>query len=292
MDLLKKIKWKRGMEITPSTFEETDRYWETANHNIRKLATLRSFGLTPWTSKNICVTFSDGQVNVKVIQMEVVTHSGVLMRIADSSISIKEPHDKGSECYIVVSSDHEIEQQINNTTYLIPGYTYDFRTLGEIKDCEIPFAKLIREHDVWRIQELYIPPCTTINADPELIHFVDGLTARINSVCQLLEKMIDPNISLLLKILKARLLDLDMSTPPLELYKLLSDMVLSISEVNIGGRGLPKFEKTTTFNPNDILKCLQPMIQYIEVYENVLKTTPTPEPEKKVEQPVDDYIEL
>lgn len=292
MELLKKIKWKRGMEITPSTFEDSDRYWETADIHIRRLAVLRSFGLTPWTSKNVCVTLSDGQVNVDVVQLEAVSRSGVLMRIADSKVAVKEPRDKGSECYLVVIADREVEKQIDSTTYIVPAYTYEFRTLGEIGDDAVSIAKLKNEHNVWHIQELYIPPCTTLNADPELMRIADATNAHVTSICNQIANTVEPFAAVLLKMQALRFTDLDMSEPPSVLHKLMADIAMILSNIVINGREMPVFDGVKAYNHNDILNSIMPLSLYLEAYDNMLKSAPEPEPAKKTEQPVDVYYEL
>lgn len=258
------------MEITPSTFDEADRYWESADREIRRLLVLHGYGITPGSPRNVNLVFANKTVSIQIHHMEGVTRSGLFFQIAGDTITLNEPRDKGKECYLVVHSDVDVEQEINNTFYRVPHYHYDFCSLREIDDDCLPFAKLIKESDIWKIQELYIPPCMTVGADPELTSIVTNTQVLLEGIKKCLSPKVG-NLELLPVILQKMELDnYTMSETPSCFFLLLKKISFTLSCLNISGLNLPLVPQVGLFDSNDVLKCLVPFLEYIQEYHNVV----------------------
>lgn len=276
------------MEITPWTFEEADRYRETADTEIRRLIALKSYGLLPGIPKNLNVIFANNELTISISQLEGVAPSGQLLQIAGDSVSLAPPRDKGRECYLVVHADGEIEQEINHVFFQSPRYTYDFCSFSEIDENCLPFAKLINEGNSWKIQELYIPPCIALSSDPELLSIFDTVCSSFKTILLQLSPLVSSNERLLLTFLEAEFDDLQKTDTPLLFYKTIRRAVIVLASFRLPQKTLPSTPVFEPFNNNDILKSLSPLTLFFEQYVTALSLEEKVSPKK--EEPVD-YVE-
>lgn len=288
----KRIIWKRGMEITPATFEDVDSYRDESFREIRRLLTVGRYGLLSNASKNVSVALSDnGRVSVKVIQLMGVTRSGEFLDIEDQNIQISTPDDKGSDCYLVVHTNGIRELEINNVCYATDQYEFEFRTLSEIKDRSIPFAKLKNEHGRWFIQDLYVPPCLSISSDPELIGIVRSTSHAVATIVEKLDGMARDYKVEILRDISLELSLYTMTETPQDFYKLLRRTVRVLESDNLDGREKPEAVVHTPFDNNDILRSIVPLVEYvIRIKEIVSKQIVKEEPIVKKEEPKVDFF--
>ena len=270
MNFFRKIKWHRGMEITPGTFEAVDRYNESMVESARKLAVIGSYGLMPSSDKNFHTTIIDGMVSVQVYFLEAVTRSGRLFQISGDAISLKQPHARGRECYVVVHADGDIEQEINNVVFSKPRFAYDYCSLDEIGVDSLPIAKLTMDSGIWHMQELYIPPCVSVGAHPELMSIVTNSDKMLKTIISKLENR-QANLDLqYLRLLSIELEDYDGSESPKTFCLLLKKIVSLLYALNIKGVSLPDRAEIVPFNNDDVLLCVSKMIVYMRDFENAV----------------------
>ena len=282
MGTVKRIKWKRGMEVTPATFEETDRYREEADQELRRLHAIRGCGLLPQRAKSINLVLAGGVLTVKVARLEGLTKQGHLLQIADDTIELQEPRDKGHECYLAVRPDGETEFEVNNTFYRSPRYAYNFCSSSELDGNCMPIAKLVKDNDAWRIQDLYIPPCMAVGADPELADIVTMQRGRLASILGTAQGRMAPHEVMMLRLLVMELDGYSMNETPLEFYRLLKRAVLVLSSTTVAGVDSLSVPQSGSFDEYDVLKSIQPLVKYIsDFHQLVQQQSVTVQPKKQ-----------
>ena len=247
------------MEITPATFEAVDRFNESLASISRRMAVLSCHGLLPHSDINFPITVIDNTISVQVYSLEAVSRSGILFQIAGDSISLKHPHASGRECYVVVHTDGEVEQEINDVPFAKPKFSYDYCQLQEIgSDC-IPIAKLILNNGLWNVQELYIPPCMTVGAHPELFKIVQNSITTLRSILTKFAAQIDQSRTLIIKTLFVELESYDGSETPKEFYVLLKKIAMGLSSSLNNTVNMPE---VPSFNNDDILLSISVLTDY------------------------------
>lgn len=291
MDMSRKIMWKRGMEITPATFEAADNFWESSDIGLRRLIALRSYGIVPDVPANVNLVLSEETVTVYIHSLEGITRSGRLFQIEEDKNTIYQPKDKGMECYLTLHIDDVLEQKVNGLTYCMPHYAYHFCTLAEIDaDC-LPFAKLVRTSEAWKIQEMYIPPCVTVGSDSRLAGIVSESRENIEALDQSLKKHISGSDAAILRLLCMESENFRMTEPPYEYYLLLNKIATLLSTISISVHGLPHYPENIRFEENDMLKSINPLIQYIRDYNQAVSSNVPVEEEKPV-KPEEPAVEI
>ena len=282
MSFFRKIKWRRGMEITPATFEAVDRYNETLAATSRRMSVRACHGLLPHSDINFPITVIEDSIAVQVYSLEAVSRSGILFQIAGDSISLRQPHACGRECYVVVHSDGDVEQEINDVPYSKPRFEYDYSQLDDIGPDSIPIAKLFLNNNSWNVQELYIPPCMSVGAHPELFKIVQKCDALLNSIILKYSNKSDVATLLSLRLLSVELHSYDGSESPKDFFVLLNKIVVALSSLSPSSAN-PSEQKP--FNNDDILLAISPLVDYLVSVESSA-LDPTPKPEVKPKRPM------
>lgn len=281
------------MEITPATFEMSDRYHESMVEAVRRLAVVHSYGIVPGTAMNVTTTVVDGNVIVQVHMLQAVSKSGELFHIAGDSLSRQLPHAKGRECYLAVHVDGEVEQEVNGVLYSKPKYAYDYCSLEEIDAGCIPVAKLCLENDNWSVQDLYIPPCMVVNSHPELMNIVAHTRERLHSIVSLLTTKHHVGDMLAIQLLLMDIDDVSGTEIPEDFYLLLRKIAWALSSMHLTGITLPELPSFPPFNNNDILNCIAGILKYLAMYESVISVETQEHPKEEKPHTSDvAYIEI
>ena len=273
---MSKIKWKRGMEITPDTFEHADSHWTASDGLLRRLIVLQDHGLVPGVPKNTSVSIVDDRVSVCVHQFEGIAPTGLYFQIVEDSITLNLPQNKGRECYLVVYSENETEKEVNGISYTVPRYSYDYCTINEIGRHCLPFAKLVKEDNSWHIQEKYIPPCMTVGADPGLEAIVYRMRHAVSAIMKYLSDRLPKKDLFAFGLMVMELQNYRMSETPSDFYMLLNKMAFSISQFSVSGLLLPPLPAFQPYDANDLLKCFGEVVRFIDDCEQASKNIETP----------------
>ena len=265
-----KIKWRRGMEITPDIFEAQDQYNETMADSARRLSTTGGYGLLPETEISVTMTVVDDSVSLQVHALEAVVRSGQLLKVAGDSFSRSLPHAKGNSCYVVVHRDGNVEQEVNGILYSKPRFAYDYCTLDEInKDC-LPIAKLCMEQNAWRVQDLYIPPCFTLNSHPWMIQNLSSIKNAVRSIIESLENKHKVSSMENLHLLTLELDDFNGDESPQQLYLLIKKISWLLSRIRIPDIKSPELPPFRQYNNNDFLLCAKPLNDYLHSFLDIV----------------------
>ena len=274
------------MEVTPDIFEAQDRYNEAMTDSARQIAVLGNYGLLPDTEMSITTSIVEDAVSLKVHALEAVTSAGRLLQVDGDSFSRNLPHAKGQSCYIVVRRDRDVEQMVNGVVYAKPSFAYDYCTLDEIgKDC-LPLSKLYMVEDLWKVQELYIPPCLSLNAHPWLMQCLAICTTALHRILDAIENKHKITGTEQLHLLLLELDEFTGEESPRQFYLLLKKAAWMLSTKHIEGIILPSLPPFLKFNNNDFLLSAEKVIDYIQSYLEIVTT----EAEPQKEEPKVDYI--
>lgn len=258
------------MEITPDIFEAQDQYNETMADSARRLSTTGGYGLLPETEISVTMTVVDDSVSLQVHALEAVVRSGQLLKVAGDSFSRSLPHAKGNSCYVVVHRDGNVEQEVNGILYSKPRFAYDYCTLDEInKDC-LPIAKLCMEQNAWRVQDLYIPPCFTLNSHPWMIQNLSSIKNAVRSIIESLENKHKVSSMENLHLLTLELDDFNGDESPQQLYLLIKKISWLLSRIRIPDIKSPELPPFRQYNNNDFLLCAKPLNDYLHSFLDIV----------------------
>lgn len=274
------------MEVTPDIFEAQDRFNEAMTDSARRLSVTSSYGLLPDAEMNITTIILDEAVSLKVHALEAVTRSGRLLRVDGDSFSRSLPHAKGKSCYIVVRRDGDVEQEVNGVVYAKPRFAYDYCTIDEIgREC-LPVAKLYMELDMWKVQELYVPPCLTLNAHPWLMQCMAKCKELVHRIAETLETKHGLGNCELLHWEMLELDDYSGNESPRQFYLVLKRVAWFLSTRRIEGVTVPQLGPFHPFDNNDFLLCASMVIDYIEAFHDAVTAEAAP----PKEEPKEDFI--
>lgn len=257
------------MEITPATFTAVDGFNDSMDTIGRRMSVVGRHGILPGSLKKIDVSKTTDSFSVQVNSLEAVSRSGSLFQIAGDSISLQWPHASGRECYIVVHKDGDEEQEINDVPYAKPRFDYVYCQLEDIGPHCIALAKLYLNHETWNVQELYVPPCMTVDADPELFKIVTRCIAVVHSIMNKeVDKASTASQNLLLRVLALELESYNGSESPKDFVLLLRKIatLLAYHHDDIKMPDLP------TFNNDDILRSLDPLTEFLSNVDSMSQT--------------------
>lgn len=273
------------MEITPDIFEAQDQYNETMADSARRLSSLSVYGLLPETEISITMTVVNDSVSLQVHALEAVVRSGQLIKVSGDSFSRSLPHAKGNSCYVVVHRDGNVEQEVNGILYSKPRFAYDYCTLDEInKDC-MPLAKLCMEQNTWRVQDLYIPPCFTLNSHPWMIQNLAAIKKEIHSIVDALENKHKVSSLENLHLLMLELDDFNGDESPKQLYLLIKKISWLLSRISIPEIKFPELQPFLQYNNYDFLLCAKPLNEYLHSFMDIVTAEfDVPKEESKKEE--------
>ena len=266
------------MEITPATFEAVDRFNESLATTSRRMSVRGCHGLLPHSDINFPITVIDDTISIQVYSLEAVSRSGILFQINGDFISLKQPHACGRECYVVVYTDGDVEQDINDVPFAKPRFQYDYSQLEDISSDCLPIAKLSLSGEFWNIQELYIPPCMTVGSHPELFKIVQESVTHTKSILGKYSGNIEVANLMTIKMLCIELESYDGSETPKEFYVLLRKIAVALSSSIGNNVTLPDIPQ---FNNDDILLSISVMTNYlVAVDTSAVVPEPMPAPQR------------
>jgi len=272
------------MEITPATFEAVDDYNDAMILTARRLAVIGGHGILPKSDLNVHIIVVEDMVEVRIASLEAVSRSGHFIQIGDDSFSRHCPDASGRECYVVVHPAGSDEQLINGVPLVSPKYSYDFCHIDNIGHDAIPIGKLLLKNDKWAVQELYIPPCLTMSAHPELLAWIHKCSLSLNIILSHLSTLLSNQELVMMRFLAIELENYDGNEMPKHFYLLLKKIVMALGMMKINITDLPALPDEPIFNNDDIMLSLVPLTDYLSRFEAAV-TTQKPHREEPLRKP-------
>lgn len=279
------------MEITPAVFQAVDDYNETIAECNRRIALSQSYGLLTGSDINYQTTISDDTVHIQVQLFEAVSKSGQLIRIANEEINVTIPRAKGRECYLIVHLDDYEDREINGIPFSMARFAFSFSSLDEIDHSCVAISKMLLENGRWQVQNQYIPPCFIVGAHPNFVRLIDDCRILVESVREKLSSKIEQSSSALLSMLCIDFLNLDASDHPKQFHRLLYLIVHAISILLPVSDKYPSPPTFTSFNNDDVLRCVMPFVDYLHAIDNALAII-EPDPVKPTKPRIEPHVEV
>ena len=186
MDVNARINWIPGLELTAQTFltlgEHLDFRQQMALHAA--LGANR-MGILPDSEFINAGCFVKNRFEMERFKCLAVLPSGKLIDV-DEPVSIAIPMLYGNEYYLAVGlGSGQIEFEKDGVPFTRPQYEYTICPLEELEQADLmPVVRFHAENGVFSIEQDFIPPSLTLNADPR---FQTWLTQYIEHIKNLID---------------------------------------------------------------------------------------------------------
>jgi hypothetical protein len=270
MKTIKRLDWKRGMEVMPSTFIASDNF-QQFNHDInRKLITQKSYGLLPKVKFDIQSVIVDAILEIQEIYCEAITKNGVLIQLFEK-FTIPLPSLLTGEHYIVAQIKDISHVEINEIPYLQVEYYYEVKQWAELSDGNVfPIIKIKKDGEYWEKVE-YIPPCYTISSCRILLNKHEEIRKLLNEIFETIDKKkYQPYLVYGLSLHLLELNNYTNNETPYELVLLLKKIIKTLLEFEPDFDGNTDKYLQSEFEHNDVLNTLNQALLRVQNFLNFL----------------------
>ena len=172
MEKQHRINWRKGMEITPKIFIQSDNYHIAARQLLERLLASRSYGLFPNSNFMVDYELHNNHIEVKISDCIALLKDGYVINVQDkTSFKSEFPLDETAGYYVVLSAIPDDKKQIDeNALHIVSQYELSFKKTNETIESGIPVLKICRKQSDWEVDANYIPPAIALNSVPSLIN--------------------------------------------------------------------------------------------------------------------------
>lgn len=187
MDNIKKIHWKRGMELTPTAFTDADNFHVFNNIITKRLCVPKVYGLIPEQDFDLQFTISGNQLCISKIKLSYIDMKGQLVQVfQDQAINV--PINSSGTYFITISDVHDNCIEENGTPYIEQAFQIKPIEIREFSiDTAFPFMKVIYLDGILSPLD-FIPPCYTINAYHRLHQLATESMQKLGQIVEIIEK--------------------------------------------------------------------------------------------------------
>lgn len=271
MSIIKKIKWRRGMEITPAVFEAVDLYNADMNRVAYQAASCERYGLFPNESGNIVSTIEDGQLHIVASPIMALTRSGCIIHSDAIDKKFLLPKTLSGVLYITMIEEGEDSLIINDTLFATPKYSFECKNLSDIDSKSVAIAKISFERGQWKIDKNYITPVISIKCSGRLVDALQKFREDITIITNTLTEKNYLESPSLLHILNAELNVYDGNESPKALWVLLHKITTCLSGLNLDSENMPPISLAQNFNNDDICLSLLCFDEYLSGFVRFVK---------------------
>jgi predicted component of type VI protein secretion system len=173
MEKQHRINWKKGMEITPEIFIESDNYHIAERQLLGELIASHKYGIFPNSNCIIDYELQDHYISVKISNCTALVSAGDIIHIPDKiSFNPSLPIEELSECYAVLSlrPDDKKHAAEPDALHIVSQYEIAFKKTNEPIKNGIPVLKIYKKQSEWNVEPNYIPPTIALNSLPSLMN--------------------------------------------------------------------------------------------------------------------------
>ena len=282
-----RIYWEKGLEITPEIFIASENHSEQDQSVIRRLCTLKSYGILPKDFQNeipflIEARIEEDSVIISKLFCHAITQRGHLIEINND---IQFDKIELNECisgnyYIVVRVyPYQNEPMKYNRPYAQLRYDISIVNVEEILDEGVPILKIYySEFNNWEIDKEYISPSIAICSDKNIIVKYQFFKKRLKDI---ISKIKDELLINQLTLLEFELSSYLLLESPFELVSLIKK-ILKCIEIYLNEK-LPFNQDfiNQSYNHLEISWTLNSALECLNEIEQLLEKGP--EVEKEVE---------
>ncbi|MCR4582088.1 MAG: type VI secretion system baseplate subunit TssK [Prevotella sp.] len=184
MDINARINWMPGMEITAQTFREIDECLDY-RQKVALRAALGSnrMGLVPGAPFSGKGIFVKSTFEIERLQCLALLPTGRILNV-DEKVVVNIPMLFGSQYYLTVGfGEGQTAYEKEGVPYVRPEYAYAIHTFEELEEDELfPIARFNVNEGVFSLDEDYIPPSLSLNADPRFGEYLDRYTEKVQTL--------------------------------------------------------------------------------------------------------------
>ena len=186
MEKQHRINWRKGMEITPEIFIQSDNYHIAARKLLERLAASRLYGIFPNSNFMIDYELHNNHIEIKISNCIALLRDGSVINIQDkTSFKSELPLDETSEYYGILSVIPDNKQFIDeNALHIVSQYELSFKKTNETIETGIPVLKIFKKQEEWEADTNYIPPVMALNS-------VSSLMNKYLDIKNVIHKIID-----------------------------------------------------------------------------------------------------
>ena len=279
--MVNKIFWRTGQEITPDTFIQADNYICSQHNLIRRLIAGKYYGLLPQTvadapSLSVKANLNNGNLYIEQLDCHGTTEAGylalfkqnLLASLPKQQLSI---HDSNTPAFYVVLRINPYEQvliePIDNAEApeAHSAYELDIRTLNEIAANELAILKINNSNHSLAIDIDYIPPCIAVNSCAGLREIFDSVKQLFTEIRLIIGAKKDQFGKLMypLTLLHHELDEFLLSDSPIALVKLIKKFMITYQFFIPDIRKIRLPDSFSEYCHNDVAVTFKSLLSYL-----------------------------
>ena len=252
MEKHNKVRWKKGLDITPEILIESDNFHISERNLLGRFFASRLYGILP--DRKFCIEkdIDYDYVYIQKLACLAITSDGHLLNVHnDMPIKLSLDGAAGIELYVVLTVD-----PYTPTTE----YNFVLKKTGETIKNGIPLFKICKNERHWEIDENYIPPVVVLYAVDELKRQYAEMKEKLEQIIEKLPE--NAAVYLQTMLLKLELDNYSMRESPEELVLLLKKICWTLKLFIKTSKKIDELPEVQRFmneqyNHNEIWKILQ-----------------------------------
>lgn len=261
-----KVEWKRGMEITPATFECLDQYHISRVATAWRLLSTIGFGCMPGYEIKSSVT-TNGLIEFEVYNLQALTKSGNVISVASFADSVKCSDFDGKRCYITIYPEGDEQISYNGVALIHEKHKIKACSLSEIDGDSIPLAKITNSQGHCSIDNEYVLPCLTIGSSKVLGNLLNGIWQSLDQITEVLKIKFNVDIPVSIQLLFMEKNEIPHSSTPENVYVYLKKIVTALSLMLPGSAKIDQPSGFMMYNNYDFRLCIEGFLLYLRNYE-------------------------
>ena len=223
-----RIYWKKGLDITPDIFIDSDTYYLHYLNTINSLAARLVYGVLT-SDFRIKAKIKNSFIYFDELICRAVTPMGYLIETDDSIQFGRVPLQGliGSEYYIALKTlPYLMEKVSDKKPYSRPGYYLELLDKGQEVNDGIPILKIKRRQgrNIWEIDSDYILPVVSVCLHRKILNKLSVITQKLQTITAKLQ--VDDPAMLQIKLLSLELTNISHKESPYTFIVLLKKICL------------------------------------------------------------------
>jgi len=216
-----KIRWRKGLEVTPETFIEADNYHIAERSLLGRYSAFRWYGILSGNKFNINFKIDNQTLSIHTLECVAITREGYLINIqGDTPYANQLNLDmNGTDFYVLLTVDpYSFVPVDDKGLYVCPEYNLVLKRTEEAFENGIPVLKLYKEYQSFKMDEQYIPPSIALDSVPVLTQRYLVIRDTLNAI---IEKLPRGEIYISAMLLKMEINNYSLQESPQELVLLM-----------------------------------------------------------------------
>ena len=278
-----RIHWKKGLDITPEIFINSDNYHISERHLLARFIASHSYGILPNGKFTIEKDLVNNRVVIQHLECLAITSGGYISNIQNDTSFQKElalNETQEGAFYVVLTANASPTTCIDEKElYMFSEYNLTLTRTDKTIQHGLPIAKIYNNNSHWEMDKGYIPPAIALSSVAELKERFSEIKKIIHEILEKFSEK-DPYY-LQVMMFQLELNNYSLQESPEELSLLLKKFCwifqayLNIVE-KMGELPAIKAFIDEPYNPNEIGKILQLGLDALKEVHQILYDKPIP----------------